>query len=647
MPRHAQENNGAEFKFSLTKEEDKFDPGQKPFREEEVALAAEAYAIVSEDTSSPEDFAKAVLPTNVVNDSGIIWGPLVKVQTKRLNNSKHSVKQGDHYPRGAYAESIKIALEHLQQILAPYGYETMTYGKVDYVVKLRKAAFKNQHALAFVTGIRQFYPDPSTPIQTANQAIVGAEPATRMECLYCRRCICNGAQATLDSFCAQLVGEFKVVWDYNKVHRMEDDINVTYCRGGVELVKLYMHDADCNVPYPTRQTTIDREIHSPRINTQLFPQDIIIRDAYEFILEKMSLFQQPLTTPAPGEKIDNGIKDYPYDNRRFLFLPTMPGEGYIENDDDVDGKSFAHLEVLRRCAIWFINHHNLSSQFTREFGCTTKHYPWPKQNADPHIFFNNATIVFGGHAKNQEGFKEPLHQFSHTDMDDFPWEEDDLRGLHLPSTHAVFLGGDNSCRQIYDSTPEKPFNIHTLKRGYIATWPGHLEHGGMVYDQDPSKGVDYRPALHFFSYSTKIPVTEHVITLYTGSGSYMRGEQLSLMRFENLMSQQNQAIDTLTALVNAGNAEATDFIERIIRWGMAAKAAVNDYVAADDEVLAEIPQEIPAEIAIETMQNVSQECAPTEGRQTRSSKRNETRTNVRVLPRKKSRKQPMRLKKAP
>ena len=157
------------------------------------------------------------------------------------------------------------------------------------------------------------------------------------------------------------------------------------------------------------------------------------------MLEGIDKYTKPLEEMPPCVKITNGFKDYPFDNRSYIPVPTI--ESKYESLFNPELKNLWQLRQkfgLIRHILNFVNTNNITYEFTNYHSSNM----WPLRPAyDPHLFVRDPNLLIGGMRPPE--MTETIHQVTHCDDQADPVTgltirtNPDLDGMFKPCSPAV------------------------------------------------------------------------------------------------------------------------------------------------------------------------------------------------------------------
>lgn len=310
----------------------------------------------------------------------------------------------------------------------------------------------------------------------------------------------------------------------------------------VELCEVFPHNKDCLTCLSNRfNNQISPSNGGSGMAKVSFDFQHIIGNVYHRAIEKLNTFQSPETVSAPGVPINNDQPDYPYDDRRYEFLPSL--KDYFPEIHPEE-----HRQCMRRVALWYMNTFNCVFEFI-PYGSFSGIYYRPnfvdvrdgRLPPDPDKSLCHISMLFGGHGFHPVNFGDPsvveietdperlIHQPCHSDFPSILVDgsrcsvgaNPRLQGVTKPGTIIIPI---ESPREVYRLNPS---NRVEIVRGEALWMDGDTVHGGVSTIH--SHRVKWRPVLHIHVSSLHHPHSVGNLEYSMDPETYLPEEHLPLL----------------------------------------------------------------------------------------------------------------------
>jgi hypothetical protein len=364
--------------------------------------------------------------------------------------------------------------------------------------------------------------------------------------------------------------------------------------------KVYPHPVNCNLPekYRTWRVIDPQGNGSGFYKFEEYPREVIWGNVFDGIIEAIQ--SQPITAPL-GDRITNGLDEYPYDNRSQIELPISPTDPKLGSLVD------AHQFVLaaRRHILYLLNHlgcvdHFLHDQINDEGAC------WPRRTTDVQITIKikEFKILFGGHpnvqAQRSAGFKRLTNgQPVHTDLGPV------VRGTgsnselvtvsHVPTLKdclkpatmifPIAKSGRNICYPKGVGFPHVLIE-ETVGDGQAVYMHGDFPHCGPVLERPSKKGnLDFHPAVFCYIDSDLYPRADNSFWILKDP-SVMNEDMFRL--YAPVEDYAKHIIKPCLALIDVAAEDAPDDVKRqldnrVKKWFVSLNPQNNAHSDSDPE----------------------------------------------------------------
>ena len=288
----------------------------------------------------------------------------------------------------------------------------------------------------------------------------------------------------------------------------------------LKMSALYFHNAKCeNGPGP---------LAFQQYIVQDFDFQEVFGDTYNHTVAYFQNLQAEGEGQTVGEHINFNYEDYNFDNRSYLIL-----------DEKKHGLPFdLTFEDHEKSVIRLFFHMGCSFGLEDEVCCRRFDFPaveaaaskalldkknfrwtdYPEEVEDKgHLFFDEVSLLSGGHNMRQQDIVVNVHQPCHKDgvtSESMYSDNSDLTGKFKPGSFIVPL---EDHRTIYIVSPD---HTVTAEKGQYMYFYGDVPHGGITYSLTSETCNKWHPALHGHLDSTHHSRVQGNVGYQEGSMSY-------------------------------------------------------------------------------------------------------------------------------
>jgi hypothetical protein len=252
----------------------------------------------------------------------------------------------------------------------------------------------------------------------------------------------------------------------------------------------------------------------------------VFGDTYQKTVDEFQSLHVTKEAQPVGEHINFNRVQYNFDNCTYLVLDGNP--------QTKQKHPWLNFEQHQQCLIRLFFHMGCSLGLEHEVCCLPFDFKaveakknackgvfrwidYPEQKNKGHLFFNEVSLLSGGHNMRQEDIPMPVHQPCHRDgetSDNLYSMNEKLKGKFKPGSFIVPL---QDHRTIYIVSPD---HTVTAEKGQYMYFSGDVPHGGITYSFNEENSNKWHPALHGHLDSTLHSREQGNVGYKEGSMSY-------------------------------------------------------------------------------------------------------------------------------